>query len=294
MASPDVSALSTSFVENASVFGKAVLEWDIKDLGIQVRTNVKAPQAMTKLSMTGSPRPYRAADDFNNASFSDRTLTAYQSKYDFTYDAEEERNTYLATLPEAPFADWAVKQAAAQYLEAIETNTLWLGVRDAAGTDAADICNGWGTIIAAEITATNLTPIATGVVTAANAVTAVKAVINGASLKLRKRGGIVLVSYDVFDMYATHYASLYGFQFNPSATGEYRINNTKFVLKPAAFMGTSQRIVATVVNNLVFGTDVDNVTVHSTPHLNILQNRLMKPVGCQIQDLEMMAVNNQA
>lgn len=294
MPSPDVSALSSAFIEGASVFGKAVLNWDLRSQGIQVRTNVKAPQAMTKLSAVGSPRPYRKQDDFNSVKFEDRRITVFQSKYDFEFDSEEFRNTYLATLPEMPFSEAAVEQASKQYLDALIANTLYSGVRNATGSGAADVCDGWGTIIAAEIVAGKLAPVATGAIDNTNAVAKVKAVVSAAPVWLKKQGGMVLVSYEVFDMYAENYASLFGFQFNPSATGEYRINNTNFVLRPADFMGTSQRIIATVKDNLVFGSDIENVTVYSTPHLNILQNRLMMPAGCQIQDLDALIVNDVA
>ena len=57
MATYDLAALTTAFVGGAEVFGKEVLDWDIRELGIQVRTNVNTPQAMGKLTMDGDPQP---------------------------------------------------------------------------------------------------------------------------------------------------------------------------------------------------------------------------------------------
>ena len=171
MATFTTTDLTTAFVGAAEVYKKSLLAWDIRSVGVQVRTNVNTPQAMAKFTTDGTPQPYRKQDDFNGATFTDRVLTAYQAKYDQELDAEDLRNTYLAELPEMPFEQYAMQQGGDQFLDAIMRNVLWSGVRNGAGTAVADICDGWGTIIAAEITATNITEVATGAITTANAVT---------------------------------------------------------------------------------------------------------------------------
>jgi hypothetical protein len=295
MAAPSMTSLESAFVGGASIFRQGVLDWDLRNQGVQIRTNVKSPQALTKLSAVGGPRPYRTQDDFGTGpDFSDRTITAFQSKWDYEFDPENFRNTYLAELPDMPFEQASVQEVSRKYLDSIITSTLWLGVRDAAGTDAADLCNGWGTIIAAEITATNITPITTGAITTANAVTQVEKVANGLPTWVKKRGYRVYVSYDVFEKYLAHYRTLNGFQYQPDQNGSYRLDGRKGILYPTDFMGSSQRIVATVDNNLVFGTDIERVQPYPTPHLNILKIRHMMPVGCEIQDLAALAVNDVA
>ena len=194
-----------------------------------------------------------------------------------------------------PFEAFAVQQSAQQFLDAIYTDTLWLGVRSGAGTAAADICDGWGTIIAADIISGDLTNVvATNAISASNAVTEIEKVTNGTSAKMKQKGGIVLVSYTVFQHYRTHYRATYGFNFNPNQEGSYMIDGTKFKMVPAAFMGTSGRVVVTYPGNLVFGTDLERISMHPTPHLNLLQTRLMMPAGCQIRDLDVLYVNDQA
>lgn len=295
MAAPSLTALETAFVQGADIFRKNVLGWNLRGAGVQVRVNVNAPQALTKLSAVGAPRPYRTQDDFGTGpDFSDRTLTAYQSKWDYEFDAENFRNTYLATLPDMPFEQASVDQVSREYLDNIIRSTLWSGVRNGAGTGAADLCDGWGTIIAAEITATNLTPVVTGAITSANAVTKVEQVAESLPLWLRERGFIIYCSYNVFDKYKAHYRTLNSFGFNRTETGDAVIDGFNGVLRPVAFMGTSQRLVATIANNLVFGTDLERVATYPTPHLNIMKIRHMMPVGCQIQDLAALVVNDQA
>lgn len=296
MATFDISAINTAFSAGNEVFKKRVLQWDLASLGIQIRTNVKAPQNMTKLSADGEPRPYRAQDDYNGATFTDRTLTVYQSKYDLQLDSEELRNTYLAVLPEMPFEQYVLSQAIDQFMSKLQSDTLYLGVRNAGGNAAVDIVDGWGTILAADIISTDFPAaqvVATGAVTAANAVTKVEEVADACTVMMKKAGFRILCSYDVLSKYRIHYRTLNGFGFNKNETGQYQLDGMNAVLQPAAFLGTSQRLIATLDNNLVLGTDTDNVSTFATPHLNLMQARIMFPVGCQFRDYDVMYVNDQ-
>lgn len=299
MANPDVSALASSFVEfGGQIFGKKVLGWDLRNYGIQVRTNVKAPQALTKLSAVGGPRPYSAADHTsgNGVKFTDRVLTAYQSKWDSDFDPEEFRNTYLANAREgqAPFYEEAMGQLSKEYLAKIYSDVLYSGVRNGAGTAVADIADGWGTIIAAEITATTVTPVATGASTTANAVTKMEQLAQAAPLWMQEGGFVIYCSYASLWKYTAHYRTLNGFQLQKATTGDYPLDNMKAVIRPVAFMGTSARLIATVPNNLVIGTDIEQIQIASSVRRNIIETRPMMPIGCQIQDLDAIVVNDQA
>ncbi len=291
-----LSSLESGYVGAAEVYKKMLLGWDLRSVGVQVRTNVNTPQAMAKFNTDSGPMPYRKQDDFNGGTFTDRTLTAYQAKYDQELDPEDFRNTYLADLPEMPFEQYAVEQGGQRFLDALMRNTLWTGVRNGSGTAAADICDGWGTILAAEITATNITPVSTGSVTASNAVTKVEAVYDASDVILKRMPSIMLCSYTVFRYYMQHYRTLNGFGFKRDEKGQYTLDGTDCVLTPAAFMGTSNRLVMTLPNNLVFGTDTENLSNHPTRHLNLLRNRVLFPAGCQIRDIgsEVLVVNDQA
>lgn len=298
MATFDLATITSAFLGGAEIYKKALLNWNIRQLGVQVRTNVKTPQAMAKLSTDGEPQPYRKQDDFNGATVTDRVLTAYQSKYDQEIDVEELRNTYLAELPEATplksFEQYCIEQGGQQYLDKLMTATLWTGVRNGAGVAAADICDGWGTIIAAEVIAANLVEVATGAVTSSNAVTQVEKVADAAPTWMKEKGFTVYCSYDILEKYRKHYRSLNAFGFNKNERGQYQLDGINAVLRPVSFMGTSQRIIATVDGNFVFGTDLDRLALYPTPHLNLLRNRILYPVGCQIRDLDALVLNDQA
>lgn len=303
MANPDVSALTSAFIEQGGpIFGKAVLNWKLREQGIQVRTNVNTPQALTKLSAMGGPRPYSAGDNTtgNGVKYTNRTLTAYQSKWDHDFDPEEFRNTYLAGVANngaANMAQAATEQLAKEYLAAIVNNVLLTGVRNGSGTTAADIANGWGTIIAAEILATTLTPVATGAITAANAVTKVDQLVSdGFSTVMREyeTTPIIYCSFNVFDKYITHYRTLNGYKLQTEVNGDYKLDGKNAILRPVGFMKDSQRLIGTVQNNLVFGTNVETIQVAASMRRNIIESRPMMAVGCEIQDLDVLVVNDQA
>lgn len=296
---PNLAALSTSFLElGPRIFRKNINAMNVEGQGVLMYKNVKTPIALPRVVTSGGPRPYRAQDDTTDPfKVDDRILTVRQSKWDFDVDPEKFSNTYLAKYkPGAPqFAEWIIDEVSKEYLAQVNNSTLYLGAYSSSGTSAAALADGWGTMIAAEITATNITPVSvTAVADGATALAAVKKVANAAPAWMREKGFRILCSYSVFDWYAEAYASTYGYQFNPDATGKYRINNANAYLQPVSWMGTSKRLIATIDDVLTIGTDGDSVQVASSVRRNIIEVRLMMPIGLQISDLDAMLVSSDA
>lgn len=293
----DVSALTSAFVEfGGKIFMKNVNEW-VVDPHTPVYKGIKKPYVLPKLKADGGPRPYRAADDTTNngASFTDRTLTVYQSKWDYDVDPEVFRNKYLANNDEVPFYQFIIDQVAKEYLGKINDSVLWLGDYNGAGSAAADIATGWGTIIADEITALTLTPVATGALSSANAVTKVEQLAAALPAWMKSRDVVIFCSWTNFENYRTHYRTLNSFGFQPRANGQYYVDGyANIKLRPVSWLGTSGRIVATVADNMIIGTDADSITVDATKRRNIIEVRQMMPIGLQIADLEAIVVNDQA
>jgi len=297
MANPDLSAIATSFVKwGGQMIMQRLNQIDFKAQGIMVYRNVKAPLPLPKLSTIGGPRPYRSQDDTagNGVVFTDRLLTVNQSKWDMDIDYEEFRNKYLNDGTETPFAKWMNEQIAAKYWAAINDNTLYLGVYNAAGNNAAAIATGWGTIIAAEIALATVVPVVTGAITNANAVASVESTVENLPAWARDIGGPVYCSWGTLDKYKKNYRSSFGFSFNKDEFGRFQLDNSKFWLQPVSWMGTSQRIIATLANNLCVGLDGENVKTHASARRNIVEARPMLPIGLQIADLEALSVNDQA
>lgn len=293
---PDLTAISAGFYKyGGDMLFKNVNEWAIRKFGFKIITNLKAPQVLPRLKAKGSPKPYKEASETagNGVAVTDRTITAYQSKWDYDINPENLRNTYLSELPDATFIKWAAQQVAAEYLAALNDSTVYLGERDADGTDAAAICDGFAKIIADAIISGDLVPVATGAVSSSNAVAKVQSVAKSVPAWMRAKQTKTFVSYDVFDKYAENFAATYGYQFNPDATNSYRINNTNSVLIPLSMMGTSQRIITTLDNNLTVGTDGEAIVFANSVDRDIIKARPKMPLGTQIADFEAMAVNDQ-
>ena len=302
---PDVSGITTNqfLVIANQIIRKAVNRWIIGDEASKY-INVKAPLALPKLSASGNPRPYAEADNFTDGvAVTDRILTVYQSKWDYKLNPENLRNKYLSQIASGnidalatTFMQFAAEQVAKEYLSQVLLNTVYLGVYNSAGTTAAAIATGWGTLIADLITATTITPIATGAITSTNAVEKVETILEGVPswMKELEEGFPIICSYTTFEKYKKDYRTRYGYQFNPNAQGKFMLDNSKTELVPRAYMGTSSRLIATERGNLAYGTDGDSVAAFVTPHLDIYQVRMKMPFGFQIADLERIYVNDVA
>lgn len=292
---PDLSALTAAFVEfGGTIFRRQVNTFSAGGPGVLVYKNVKAPIALTKLSAQGGPRPYREQDDTsgNGVMFADRSLTVYQSKWDFDVDPERYRNTYLASDSRAPFYEYIIDQVSREYMASLNDVVAYFGVRNAAGSAAIDIADGWKKIMDDEVTALHITPIVTGAITAANAVTQVEIGAESVPTWMRERGFEIWVSYSVLDKYKKHYRALNGFAFNPDAIDGYRLDGMNARLVPKSFLGASQRVIITLPNNFVMGTDGEQIKVAASMRRNIIEVRMMMPVGFQIQDLDALRVND--
>lgn len=295
MVGPDVSAITTNFVNfGGKIFAKNVNEW-VLDPAIALYRSVKKPEVLPKLSALGNPRPYTAADSVGDgAAFTDRTLTVYNSKWDYDIDPEQFRNKYLATQEDVPYYQFMLDQVAKEYLAQLNDSTLYLGSYNAAGTTAAAIATGWGTLIAAAITATDLTPVAGAAITSSNAVAQVELVADAAPAWMYNGNAVMFCSWDTFKKYRTNYRVSFGFSFDKRESGSYMIDGTNIRLQPVSWMGTSQRLILTVDGNLVLGTDLEGIALHATMRRNIIEVRQMMAVGCQIADLDALKVNDQA
>jgi hypothetical protein len=293
---PDLSALTTSFVK----WGGKILRKHVNALrlgkGITTYRNVTVPVAMTKLSAKGNPRPYRENDDTsgNGAKFTDRTLTVNQSKWDFDVDPEQYRNKYLNDVSGVPFYQFILDQVAKEYYAAINNSVLANGVYNAAGTTAAAIATGWVTLLKALATATTITPVVVGAITSANAVTKVETFAEAQPAWWREADGgfVIKCSYAVFDAYKKHYRATYGFGFNKSENGKYMIDGMANVeLEPVSWL-SGDGLLGVVFDALAFGTDGDRIQVAASMRRNIIEVRMMLPVGLEIEDLECISVSD--
>jgi hypothetical protein len=308
MAAPDVSTLSSAFVQwGGDVLRKQVSTWDLqKDFFIH--RNVTMPQVLPRIAASGNPRPYAAAENLTDPTFTDRTLTVYQSKWDWSADYELLRNTYLASTSSGKLDPYSVplhqailEQYSKEYLSQLYDNAIGSGTYNSAGTTAASTCTGLLTLIASLITATTLTAIATGAIASTDAVTKVETFMTGLPAWMKQRGFKVLCSFAIFEKYRTHYRTLNAFGFQRGEQGSYQLDGYNATLEPRGWMGTSSRLIAVpavsagdINNPLRFGTNDEAIAIYPTVALNIIKVRMMFPIGLQISDTSAIFVNDQA
>ena len=301
---PDISGISDGFFIVANqILRKMVNQWLIGAEATKY-LNVNNPIKLPKLSAKGNPRPYREQDDFTDgAQFTDRELVVRQSKWDWNFNPENLRNTYLAEVAsgnvdalKTTFYAWISEQLAREYLSQVLLGTVWLGDYDAAGSTVADIATGWGTLIADLITSSDLDPVVTGAITNSNAVASVEAVAESIPSSWRESGQLIpiICSYGTLDKYKKNYRTSYGFNFDKNEKGQYALDGLNSVLTPRAYLGDSQRLIAAYPGVFAYGTDANMLSVFPTPYLDYIKVRVKMPIGFEITDLEKLIVNDQA
>lgn len=293
---PDLSAITTGFFEKGPVlFRNNVNAWNIADQGIAIYKNVKAPIVLPKLSAKGNPRPYSTTDHSsgNGFSFGDRTLTVYQTKWDYTFNPEEFRNTYLNDGTDKPYYEAALDQISKEYLAAINNSALGHGTYNASGSTAASMMTGFLILIQNAINASSLSQTTVGAITSSNAVTQFEKIVAAMPAWMYDKGARILCSWQNFNYYMVHYRTLNGYGFNRNQAGQYSIDgHPNILIQPCSWLGTSPRLIATVDGNLVVGTDGDGISVSPSIKFDQVEVRLKMPIGCQIADLSALLVND--
>lgn len=162
------------------------------------------------------------------------------------------------------------------------------------------ISEGPGTIIANEITASNITPITTGAISNTNALTKFELMYNDMTAAHRNLGGYFLCSSDVFRAYIEHERTTYGNVATADmGDGKKYIygSGKKWEIRECSWMGTSGRVIATQKDNLRFGTNLEaNMSsigkVVETLHGYKAVVKWLQ--GFEISDLETFYCNEQA
>lgn len=166
----------------------------------------------------------------------------------------------------------------------------------------ATVCfDGPAKLIADEITATNISPIATGTIDNTNALDKMELMYRSMTEAHRKKGGVFHISDDMFYDYIKHEQSVFGNTNTPdSGDGRKFIygSNKKWELRPASWMNNSNRVIVNVQkDNLHVGTSlVSNAPkigkMVPTVHGYLTSAKFL--LGFQIADLECLYVNDQA
>lgn len=305
MATPDTTALTAYAGKyEKALFGILRNALDIAN-DITVLPGIKNKMKLTKLTVKDGVRTYRetfdAADD--DLAYSGRDIETTLLKRDMLINPLKYRSTWMSevmkpgvNVDDIPFAAFVNKAIMEKLAQEINDNSYSAVL--GAGTSVATSFNGLGTIIADEITATNLTPVATGALTNINAVSKFEAMMKAMPVAYRRAGFRIFCSFNSFDLYNEDYREKYKKYLEPNTNGEYFIDNTsrKVQIVPATWMNTSARLIATPKENLLMGVDAlgDMDKIITDVELELLKYRILFANGYQIRDLGAIKVNDQA
>lgn len=164
------------------------------------------------------------------------------------------------------------------------------------------ISTGWGKIIADEIVGGGISGInlvATGAINNTNALTKFEQIYNAMTVAHRQLGGTFKCSWATYRAYLEHERTTYGYVATPGmGTGVKSIyGDPKWTIEPCTWMGTSGRVIATPKDNLVFGTNIESDMTKVGKVIETLHGykSVVKWIqGCEISDLEVLYVNDQA
>lgn len=166
------------------------------------------------------------------------------------------------------------------------------------------ICDGWGTVLAAEIAATNLTPVVTGAITNANALEKIDGVIWANVPELMRQVGVKFyMSWNVYDKRLAHMRAKKdaGATYTETEMALYQNyiidSSRRAQIIPCNWMGSSQRVIVTLDNNLVMGTNsLDSLGVwgNRVPMLHGYKTIMKFTLAFQFDDLRYLIVNDQA
>jgi hypothetical protein len=275
---------------------------------VTVMPGIKNTLKLTKLTVKDGVRTYRedfdaAADDL---AYSGRDLSVELLKRDIRINPLRYRNSWMSEVmrlgvnpDDLPFAQYVAEQVAIKIASEVNDNCYLAAT--GAGTTVASSFNGLGTLIASAITATSLTPVATGAITNTNAVEKHEQMMKSMPVAYRRAGFNIYESFSNFDKYREDYREKYGKYFEPVRDGgedAYYIEGTNRRVKiiPCTWMGNSNRLIATPKENLLAGVDGlgDMDKIHTDVELEILRWRFLFAIGFQIRDLAAIRVNDQA
>lgn len=164
--------------------------------------------------------------------------------------------------------------------------------------NAEAIAKGLGTLIAEEITASNLTPVTTGALSASNAYEQFTAMWRSLPIAYRKFGATIYCSWNNSDFLQDDIENKVGKYVEVDDREQVmflRKTGRKCVIKPVTWMGDSGRLIATPQSNLLLGTDAgsDFNQIRTIEDMWTLQAGINFALGLQIRDLEALRVNDQ-
>jgi hypothetical protein len=201
------------------------------------------------------------------------------------------------TSPEnLPFEKFLMDKIAQKAKEQVETQGVFKGIYNSAGTTPADTIDGLNKIVSDEITAANLSPVVTGAITQANAVESLETFFEVVPEEWRETPFKMFVSPQIKHWYNKDYRAKFGAVSHNNEFDKKFIEGTNCEIVSSPGLNGSQRIHLTPAWNIFWGTDLvtDMGNVDVERNHWTLDIMMSFKVGVQIGALKYYWVNDQA
>lgn len=311
MATPDTSALAAyAGAYEDKLFSTLRARLTILN-DLTVLPGIKNILKLTKLTVKDGVRGYREQFDSSDddLSYSGRDLATTLLKRDITINPLKYRTTWMSAkmkpgvnagdIPFAPFVNEAIMLQVASEIQ----RGAYLAVKGDESTLAKSF-DGLGTILAAEVAkevanaGTGIVPVATGALTDTNAVAKYELMVSSMPSDFVDDGFEIKSSIESARKYNADYRERYGKYQEKDEKGNLIIDNTagKVVIKPCSWMGTSERLIASPVDNLLAGVDSlgDQDKIITDLELEIIKYRILFALGFQVRDKNALRINDRA
>jgi hypothetical protein len=207
----------------------------------------------------------------NALSFGSRTLKVRNWKVDLLIQPRTLEKTWLgaykgkgSSTNNLIFEAYIFQYIIKKIQQNLRLQSVYRGIYNGAGTTPIDVMDGLLTLVANEITATNITPVVTGAITSANVSAKLLLVHDALGEAYKAEATEMPVNPTIFDWYTRQFAvvlnpQLVSTQNGPDGTQKlfntFPLSGTNCMLKREPGLGTSQRLICTSKENKVYGTD---------------------------------------
>ena len=242
--------LDEDFTSDLNVMDDVTDELPLPNLGIEDLTKPADPTAFSPTS--------------NALKFGARVLKVRGIKVDLLLIPQVLEKSWLGKMKKSsdpmdmPFEKFIMNYINSKITEELRLRSIYKGVYDAEGTTPDDTMNGFLKLIADEITATNIAPITTGVISSSNVVTKLELVYDGLGEAYKSKPTIMKVSPTIFDWYNRKYRTDFGQNqdYKGMTTSKRRLlDGTMCELVREPGLTGSQRVICSQVENFVYGVD---------------------------------------
>jgi hypothetical protein len=271
--------LKKHLADNPTIYQEkmVLMEDELAGKGITIFNDVVDQMPLYKLDVTDPGQPgNRATPNLKTdvMAMSNRTLTVKPAEVSVKFTNVQINALYNSHLNkmrtaaargsvyDLPFEDVLMTAIINKFMDQILTTLAFKGAFDAAGTDTADICNGWETILNALVTATTVpaNKVFTGAaITAGTAIAqfnGVNDIIDAISPKYAGMPVNIYCAPENLKHYRTAYRAAHGaLPYNNEFKKDFLDDDTNRQFCPMQGLAGSDAIIASTPGNLVIGTD---------------------------------------